>query len=131
MASCAHIDSTYEGIMHISEDTKNIGENIRLHRIKSGLSQKELSQRLYKHFDLEIKPASLRNYEKGVERVSAVTLKAIADLTKARIEQFYEPANAGVLLNTPLKLHLIEAYSMIRCRSVQETLLHLVRKLEK
>ncbi len=108
---------------------ENIGENIRLHRIRRGLTIKKLCKRIYESEGFEIKVASIRNYEKGLEKIPATTLVLIAKLTKTPLEDFYTPANDAVLLDTPNKLHLLEAYSLIPSRSEREAVLHLVRRL--
>lgn len=115
--------------MHNTNENRNIGENIRLYRIKSGLTIEELGKKIYHHYNLEIKIASLRNYEKGVERIPAVALGYIAEITKTDVGMFYEEAHNGILLDNTNKAHLLEAYSLIRCPSVRDSLLHLARKL--
>lgn len=120
---------TENGVSVIEKENKNLGENIRLYRIRAGLSIKELSKRILKHHDLLIKPGSIRNYEKGKEKIPAVVLNSIAAITKIDLKEFYEPAHPMKLLDTVNKIHLLEAYSMIRCQSARDALLHLARRL--
>lgn len=115
--------------MQNTNENRNIGENIRLYRIKSGMTIEELRKKIYQHHNLEIKVASLRNYEKGVERIPAVALGYIAEITKTDVGMFYEEAHNGILLDNTNKAHLLEAYSLIQCPSVRDSLLHLARKL--
>jgi len=117
--------------MNFKNDNKNIGENIRLYRIKSGLTIKELSKQMLRLHNITCKSGSLRNYEKGTEKIPAVSLNSIAAITRTDIQQFYEPAHESILLDTSHKIHLLEAYSMISCRASRDTLLHLARKLSK
>ena len=117
--------------MQDSNENRNIGENIRLYRIKSGLTIEELSKKIYRHYNLEIKTASLRNYEKGLEKIPAVALGYIAEITKTDVGMFYEEAHNGILLDSSNKAHLLEAYSLIRCPSIRDSMLHLARKLAK
>ena len=117
--------------MQNNDENKNVGDNIRLYRIKAGLTIKDLSKRIISNYGLEIKTGSIRNYEKGTEKIPAVALNSIAAVTNTDIRQFYEPANPTVLLDNSNKIHLLEAYSMITCRSARESLLHLARKLSK
>lgn len=115
--------------MQNNMENQNVGENIRLYRIRAGLTIKELSKRIQKHHQLTIKPGSIRNYEKGTEKIPAVALNSIAAITHTDIREFYEPAHPTILLDTSQKLHLLEAFSLIRCRASRDTLLHLARKL--
>lgn len=117
--------------MQNNDENKNVGENIRLHRIKSGLTIKELSKRITRNHGIELKTGSIRNYEKGTEKIPAVALNCIASVTNTDIRLFYEPAHISVLLDSSNKIHLLEAYSMITCRSAREAILHLARKLSK
>lgn len=117
--------------MQNNDENKNVGENIRLYRIKAGLTIKDLSKRIKRYHGLEIKTGSIRNYEKGAEKIPAVALNCIAAVTNTNISQFYEPAHPTVLLDNSNKIHLLEAYSMISCRSAKDSLLYLARKLGK
>lgn len=117
--------------MLFKQDNENIGENIRLYRIKAGYSIKTLCKKIHYHHGLEIKTGSIRNYEKGAEKIPAVALNSIAAITGVGIKAFYEPADVSVLLDNSNKIHLLEAYCMISCRSEREALLHLTRQLSK
>lgn len=117
--------------MQNNKENRNIGENIRLHRIRAGLTVKDLSNRIGRLHGLEIKTSSIRNYENGTEKIPAVALNSIAAITQTDIKEFYEPAHPTILLDTSQKLHLLEAFSMIRCCASRDTLLHLARKLSK
>lgn len=117
--------------MQNTEENRNIGENIRLYRIRAGLTIKDLCKRINRHQQFVIKLGSIRNYEAGTEKIPAVALIVIAAATGTDVQLFYEPAHPTILLDTSQKLHLLEALSMIRCRSVRDSLLHLARKLGK
>lgn len=117
--------------MQNNDENRNVGENIRLYRIRAGLTVKDLSNRIWRLHGLEIKTGSIRNYEKGTEKISAVALNSIAAITQTDIKEFHEPAHPAILLDSSQKLHLLEAFSMIRCRASRDTLLHLARKLSK
>lgn len=117
--------------MLFEQENKNIGENIRLYRIRAGYTVKTLSKKIRYLHGLEIKPASIRNYEKGTEKIPAVALSSIATITGVDIKDFAEAADISVLLDNSNVIHLIEAYSMIRCKSERESLLHLARRLAK
>lgn len=118
-------------MMQNTQENRNVGENIRLYRIRAGLTVKDLSNRIERQHGLEIKTGSIRNYEAGTEKIPAVALNSIAAITQTDIKEFYEPAHPTILLNTSQKLHLLEAFSLIRCRASRDTLLHLARKLSK
>jgi transcriptional regulator with XRE-family HTH domain len=117
--------------MQNNDENKNVGQNIRLYRIRAGLTIKDLSKRIMRQHGLEIKVSSIRNYEKGVEKIPAVALNCIAAVTRTDIRLLYKPASPTILLDTSNKIHLLEAYSMIRCRASRDSLLHLVRMLAK
>lgn len=112
-------------------ENKNIGKNIRLYRIKAGLTIRELGRQIHKVNGLVIKTGSLRNYEKGTEKIPAVALHNIAAITRTDIRAFYEEAHPVVLLDSRTKIHLVEAFCMIRQQSARDALLHLARKLGK
>lgn len=116
--------------MQNNDENQNVGKNIRLYRIRAGLTIKDLSKHIHRHHQLLIKPGSIRNYEKGTEKIPAVALNSIAAITRIDIREFHEPAHPAVLLDSNT-IHLLEAYSMIRCRSARDSLLHLARKLSK
>jgi len=80
------------GIMQNNDQNRNVGENIRLYRIRTGLTVKELGNRIGRQHGLEIKTGSIRNYEKGTEKIPAVALNSIAAITQTDIKEFYEPA---------------------------------------
>ena len=117
--------------MQNTQENRNVGENIRLYRIRAGLTVKDLSNRIGRLHGFEIKIGSIRNYEAGTEKIPAVALNSIAAITQTDIKEFYEPAHPTILLNTNQKIHLLEAFSMIRCRASRDTLLHLASKLSK
>lgn len=60
-----------------------------------------------------------------------MALNSIAAITQTDIREFYEPAHATALLDNNQKIHLLEAFSMIRCQSARDSLLHLARRLGK
>ncbi len=115
--------------MEAIQENRNIGENIRLYRIKSGLTIKELSKRILSQYGIEIKSAQLRNYEKAAEKITAEKLKIIADTLGVNISKFFEQATPSILLDSSSKRNLLEAFSMIRHNSSRDSLLHLARRL--
>lgn len=117
--------------MQNTEENRNIGENIRLHRIKAGLTIKDLSKRIHRRHGFELKVASIRNYEKGVEKIPAAALKIISDITGAAISDFYKKPTSAILLDTSAKIHLLEAFCLIRYNSARDSILHLARQLGK
>jgi transcriptional regulator with XRE-family HTH domain len=117
--------------MHNNPENKNIGENIRLYRIRAGLTIKDLSKRIYRQYGIEIKVASIRSYEKGLEKIPAAALKNIAAIIGADIQLFYEKANSAVLLMDSARIHMLEAFCMIRRQASRDSILHLARQLGK
>lgn len=77
--------------MQNNEENRNVGENIRLYRIRAGLTVKELSKRIHRHHQLVIKPGSIRNYEKGTEKI----LPPQPDFFTFRASQFYKPSKVS------------------------------------
>lgn len=118
--------------MTFEQDNRNLGENIRLYRIKAGYTVKSLCKKIQHLHDLTITPGSIRNYEKGTEKISAVALNSIAAITHTDIKEFYEDAHPSILLDGDNRnIHLLEAYSLIRHQSSKDALLHMARKLSK
>ncbi len=118
--------------MQNNQHNKNVGENIRLYRIKAGLNIKQLSKQILKCHEILIKPGSIRNYEKGTEKISAVALNSIAAITHTDIKKFYEDAHPSVLLDGDSRnIHLLEAYNLIRNRAVKDNVLHMARMLAR
>ena len=112
-------------------DDINIGENIRLYRIRAGLTIKDLCKRMNTMHQIEVKPGAMRNYEKGTQSVPACVLNSIAAITRAELQEFHEPSHLAILINTTMKQHLLESFSLIQCRASREMLLGLTRKLSK
>ena len=111
-------------------DNKCVGANIRLYRIKAGYTHKELSKIMLKEHHLLCKPATLKNYEVGGEKIPAVMLNSIAAIVRTDIDAFYEDATSCVLLDN-YTTGMVEAFCMIRNRSAQDSLLHTARMLGK
>ncbi len=116
--------------MTFEQYNNNIGENIRLYRIKAGYTVKSLCKKIQHLYDLTIKPGSIRNYEKGTEKIPAVALNSIAAITKTDIKEFYEDAHPSVLLDGDSRnIHLLEAYNLIQNRAAKDNVLHMTRML--
>ena len=60
-----------------------LGRNVRAAREKAGWSQRRLAERL------GLAKQQVQKYEAGVDRMSAATLKEIADLFEIPVEQLY------------------------------------------
>ncbi len=131
MASYDYLKPYLRYSMQNHPSNKNIGENIRLYRIKAGLTIKDLSKRIQRHHDMELKVASIRNYEKGVEKIPASALICISAITNTDIQLFYEKATPTILLDSSTKIHLLEAFCLIRYNSARDSILHLARQLGK
>ena len=118
--------------MTFEQDNNNVGENIRLHRIKAGYTIKSLCKKMQHLHGLAIKPGSIRNYEKGKEKIPAVALNSIAALTHTDIKNFFEDAHQSVLLGGDSRnIHLLEAYNLIRSHAAKDNVLHTARMLAK
>lgn len=118
--------------MTLEQNNKNIGENIRLHRIKAGHTVKSLCKKMQHLHGLAIKPGSIHNYEKGKEKTPAVVLNSIAALTHTDIKEFFEDAHPLVLLEGDIRnIHLLEAYNLICNRAAKDNVLHMARMLAR
>lgn len=105
-----------------------IGKLMRLRRVELGLSQETLGIALGVTFQ------QVQKYEKGVNRVSASRLQAIATTLEMPIHEFYrKDTRSGVEMHSMLfddpsfGLRLLRAYSAIKDVSVQR---HFVTLME-
>lgn len=118
--------------MTFERDNNNVGENIRLHRIKAGYTIKLLCKKIQSLHGLTIKPGSIRNYEKGKEKIPATVLNSIATLTRTDIKEFFEEAHHSVLLEGDSRnIHLLEAYNLIGNRAAKDNVLNMARMLAR
>lgn len=95
------INSDVWGMSTMKNEAENqtIGENIKLYRIKAGLTQKDLSHRIYVQQDAIIKPATIKAYEMGKCSVSAINLHRIAAALGVDSNEFHEDACPGILFD--------------------------------
>lgn len=114
------------------ERNNNVGENIRLHRIKAGYTIKAFCEKIGERHGLAIKPGAVRNYEKGEEEIPAIILRAIAEITKTDIRAFFDRADKSVLLDGDVRnARLLEAYSLINDKAAKDKLLHMARMFSR
>lgn len=57
-------------------------KNLRYHRLKSGMSMKELAARVH------VTPMAISNYEKGIRRPDMAMLRRMADVLRVRVSDF-------------------------------------------
>jgi len=112
-----------------------IGRRIRALRLERGLSQSELAGHLGLSFQ------QLQKYEKGVNRVSAGRLQAIASFLDAPVTFFYDglgerarpadPRAAFEFLSGQGALRLLRAYSQIAAPGAKGALVTLAEALRR
>ncbi len=115
--------------MTTDRDNKNIGENIRLYRIKSGLKIRNLVKKIEKTQGIKIENASIRKYEKGRVQIPAADLNCIAATLGVDIKAFYEDPTNTVLMEDPRATSLLEAFNMIKHLPNRDMLVYLARQL--
>ena len=114
--------------MHHTSSRHIIGENLRLYRIKAGLSRERLSQNMKKYHQLRITPTLLKHYEQGRKELPAAILHSIAAITQTSMAEFFEDPHPAILLNTQT-IRLIEAFSLIQHPGAKSSMLNLARQL--
>ncbi|QIB41645.1 helix-turn-helix transcriptional regulator (plasmid) [Rhizobium oryzihabitans] len=113
----------------------NVGARIRLHRMRLGFSQSKLAEQLGVTFQ------QVQKYEKGVNRVGASRLQAIAAVFDVPVATFFEdsastesqgeaPENDFTqFLQTPEAIALNTAFAKIENSDVRRKVLSLVKSI--
>jgi transcriptional regulator with XRE-family HTH domain len=108
-----------------------VGRRIRARRMQLGLSQTALGNQL------DITFQQVQKYEKGTNRVGAGRLQEIAQFLQVPVGFFFDPV-AGVsaanqkifgFLDTAHSLRLVHAFSRIRDKRVQHSIVKLVENI--
>jgi transcriptional regulator with XRE-family HTH domain len=110
---------------------KEVGRRIRAQRLAKNLSQTELADHLGVSFQ------QVQKYENGANRVVAGRLQQISDLLEVPISYFYQtqkkkaPQVSELLdfLDTSRAFRLMKAYSQIRDKKLQSTLVEFVETM--
>ena len=111
---------------------KRIGDRIRSRRLVIGMSQERLAELLGLTFQ------QVQKYEKGVNRVAASRLHAIATALEVPVTHFFEGAtrpkgaNATGLdeaLTRPDVIELVKLYASVGSAKVRKRILELVRAM--
>lgn len=110
-----------------------VGQNIRICRLRRGISQEELGRRIGVTFQ------QVQKYEKGVNRVGASRLTQIAETLEVPITTLFEGANTTsnlpndqtpqYLLARPHSLRLLQSFEKIKNDGMRLAVLHLVESL--
>ncbi len=106
-----------------------LGKKIRLRRIEQKISQAELGSKLGVSFQ------QVQKYEKGVNRVGASRLQAIATALDVPVTFFYEGDGANreveslLFLDSSFSLRLLRAYSKIQNQAVQRSFVTLMESM--
>jgi transcriptional regulator with XRE-family HTH domain len=111
----------------------DVGRNVRLRRMQLRISQTELANELGVSFQ------QVQKYEKGTNRISAGRLQRIAEYLNVPVSFFFAPT-AGMseqsskvleFLEGAYSLRLLQAFSKIRDKRLQLTVLELVEQIAK
>jgi transcriptional regulator with XRE-family HTH domain len=117
------------GQRRVSQSDTELGKKIRLRRVELKISQAELGDKLGVSFQ------QVQKYEKGVNRVGASRLQAIATALDVPVTFFYEGDGADreveslLFLDSSFSLRLLRAYSKIKNQAVQRSLVGLMETL--
>lgn len=108
-----------------------VGHNIRIQRMKRGMSQEKLADALGLTFQ------QVQKYEKGVNRVGSGRLHKIASIFKIPITSLFEGADIkadGVestleMLSEPQVLRVVQAISGIKDNEMRRSIVELVERI--
>lgn len=114
----------------VNDIDRRLGQRVRVRRLEIGMSQERLAELLGVTFQ------QVQKYEKGVNRIAASRLVAIADALERPPASFFEglgpdktasPLEAALL--TPEGRQLITVFASIQSASVRRQVLQLARAL--
>lgn len=108
-----------------------VGCNIRIHRMKRGMSQEKLGDALGLTFQ------QVQKYEKGTNRVGSGRLHKIASIFNVPVASLFEGADMKAervdstlgMLAEPQVLRMVQALSAIKDSSVRQSLVHLAESI--
>lgn len=108
-----------------------VGRRVRARRTQLGLSQEKLADALGLTFQ------QVQKYEKGTNRIGAGRLHQISEFLDVPVSFFFDPLvgvskeNQAVMsfMNAAHALRLMQAYSKIKNRQVQHTIVELVESI--
>ena len=109
---------------------KNIGEVLRLNRIRRGITRKRMCRQFQRRYNEELKLAQLRRFEEGKAKIPADFLHKSAGIFNVDIDVFFKEPDASILINKKTK-QLVEAYLQITPPAAQDALLYLTRHMAK
>ena len=107
----------------------HVGSRFRFRRMLLGMSQEKLGERLGLTFQ------QVQKYEKGVNRVGAARLQAIATALDVPVTFFYDgdgkarEVESLLFLDSAFSLRLLRAYSKIKDQTVQRQLVSLMESI--
>ncbi len=111
---------------------KLVGRNLRVYRLKKGLSQTDLADQLGVSFQ------QIQKYENGSNRVSSGRLLQVASVMDVPVTAFFEGSEDARRLDHksvydqlahPQSLRLIQAFSEITDQAVRRSLVQLVEQI--
>lgn len=105
-----------------------VGENVRRHRLRRGLSQTSLAEKIGLTFQ------QVQKYERGANRISASKLFDISKALEVDVRALFDGlvADAAPIeqpLPDPLSRRLTEAFARIESRMLRQRILDLVELL--
>ncbi len=116
--------------MQDEDKNRMIGENIKLYRLKAGMTKKDLCEQIYRHQNAVLKPATLKSYELGRNAVSATNLHRIALALHVDIDAFHTPPQPEIVMDDNL-FRLVEAYKTTKKQGHKDALLYIAKSLAK
>ena len=111
---------------------KLVGRNLRVYRLRKGLSQTELAEQLGVSFQ------QVQKYENGSNRVSSGRLLQVSSIMEVPVTAFFEGSDDSPRadhtsvydqLAHPQSLRLIQAFSEISDPAVRRSLVQLVEEI--
>jgi transcriptional regulator with XRE-family HTH domain len=109
-----------------------VGQNIRFQRLKKGLSQEALADRLGLTFQ------QVQKYEKGANRTSASRLVHMASIFGVSVITFFDGVDQvkgtadvtlGKILKEPKTMQLLQAFAAIRNKDVKAAIVEFVTQI--
>jgi transcriptional regulator with XRE-family HTH domain len=114
---------------------KKIGEHVRARRLEIGMSQEQLAA------DIKVTFQQIQKYEKGVNRIAASRLMAIADALRTDVCWFFEDIKPGkaranrdetmAALATPGAHELVRRYAALANPKNRRRVLDLVKAMDE
>ena len=116
--------------MQHQEKNRIIAENIWIHRVRLGMTRKQLAKRISDIQKIDFSYATLRNYEKGNYTIPAVQLNMISSALSVPLSKFFESSCYTDLMDSR-RLQLIELFNTTKTQGLQDALICIMRYLAR